>query len=160
MSEEICKTNQFHPIGPTIEKQNPSCVGQIIFNSSINAEMVQYFVSTVVKGKMYDKNHTEAVKAIRGNYKNNFSPKIVVKSRSSRPEVLLEKGVLKICSKFTGEHPYQSVISINFQRNFIEITLRHGCSPLNLLHIFRIPFPKNTSRGLRFYVCNRGNFQK
>ena len=29
--------------------------------------------------------------------------------------------------------------------NFIEITLRHGCSPVNLLHIFRTPFAKNTS---------------
>ena len=29
--------------------------------------------------------------------------------------------------------------------NFIEITLRHGCSPVNLLHIFRTPFTKNTS---------------
>ena len=28
--------------------------------------------------------------------------------------------------------------------NFIEIALRHGCSPLNLLHILRKPFPKNT----------------
>ena len=28
--------------------------------------------------------------------------------------------------------------------NFIEITLRHGCSAC-LLHIFRTPFPKNTS---------------
>ena len=25
--------------------------------------------------------------------------------RSSQTEMLLEKGVLKICSKFTGEHP-------------------------------------------------------
>ena len=33
-------------------------------------------------------------------------------------------------------------------RNFIEITLRHGCSHVNLLHIFRIPFPKNNSGGL------------
>ena len=31
------------------------------------------------------------------------------------------------------------------QSNFIEITLRHGCSPVNLLHIFRTLFPKNTS---------------
>ena len=29
--------------------------------------------------------------------------------------------------------------------NFIEIALRHGCSPVNLLHIFRTPCPKNTS---------------
>ena len=26
--------------------------------------------------------------------------------------------------------------------------LRHGCSPVNLPHIFRTPFPKNTSEGL------------
>ena len=33
--------------------------------------------------------------------------------------------------------------------NFIiEVLLRHGCSPVNLLHIFRKPFPKNTSGGL------------
>ena len=31
------------------------------------------------------------------------------------------------------------------QSNFIEIILRHGCFPVNLLHIFRTPFPKNTS---------------
>ena len=49
-----------------------------------------------------------------------------------------------MCSKFTGEHPCRSVISIKLQSNFIEITLRHGCSPVNLLHIFRTSFTKNT----------------
>ena len=29
--------------------------------------------------------------------------------------------------------------------NFFKITLRHGCSPVNLLHIFRTSFSKNTS---------------
>ena len=57
--------------------------------------------------------------------------------RSSRPEVFLGKGVLKICSKFTGEHPCRSAISIKLQSNFVEITLWHECSPVNLLHIFR-----------------------
>ena len=32
--------------------------------------------------------------------------------RSSRPEVFLRKGVLKLCSKFTGKHPCRSVMSI------------------------------------------------
>ena len=32
--------------------------------------------------------------------------------------------------------------------NFIEITLRHGCSPVNLLHIFRTPFPNKTCGSL------------
>ena len=64
--------------------------------------------------------------------------------RSSRPEVFLRKGALKICNKFTGEYPRQSTISIKLQSRFIVITLWHGCSPVNLLHIFRTRFPKNT----------------
>ena len=90
-------------------------------------------------------------------------------ARSSRPEVYLRKGVLKICSKFTGEHPCRGVISIKLlctkaptvqcginpfssclardimtDVEIIEIALRHGCSPVILLHIFRTPFFKNT----------------
>ena len=55
----------------------------------------------------------------------------------------LGKGVLKICNKFTGEHPCRSVISMKF---------RYGCSPLNFLHIFRTPFYKNTSGVLLIYL--------
>ena len=47
--------------------------------------------------------------------------------RSSRPEVFLRKGVLKIY-KFTGEHPCRSVISIKL--------------------LFRALFLRNTSRWL------------
>ena len=32
--------------------------------------------------------------------------------------------------------------------NFIEITLWHWCSLVNLMHIFRTPFPKNISGGV------------
>ena len=45
---------------------------------------------------------------------------------SSLPEVFLGKGALKICSKFAS--------------NFIEIALRHGCSPVNLLQYFQNTF--------------------
>ena len=55
------------------------------------------------------------------------------------PELFLENGVLKICSKFTGEHPCRSMISIKLICNFIEITLRPARSPVNFLHIFRAP---------------------
>ena len=51
--------------------------------------------------------------------------------RSSHPEVFRGKGVLKICSKVAAEHPCRSVSSISLFCNFIEITLRHGCSPVN-----------------------------
>ena len=64
---------------------------------------------------------------------------------SSHPEVFLGKGFLKLCRKFTGEHPCRSVISKKLQSSFIEVALPHGCSPVNLLHIFRTPFSKNTS---------------
>ena len=46
--------------------------------------------------------------------------------RSNHPEVILRKGVPKIYSKFTGEQPCRSVISIKLQSHFFEIALRHG----------------------------------
>ena len=36
--------------------------------------------------------------------------------------------------------------------NFTEIALQHGCSPAHLLHIFRTPFPRNTSEWLLLIV--------
>ena len=72
-------------------------------------------------------------------------------ARSSPPQAFLQKVVLKICSKFTGEQPCRSVISIKLQSNFIEITLRHVCYTVNLLHVFGTPFYKNTYGGLLLY---------
>ena len=42
-----------------------------------------------------------------------------------------------------------------FARKFIEITLRHGCSPVNLLHIFRTPLNNNTSERLFLWMSNQ-----
>ena len=39
-----------------------------------------------------------------------------------------------------------------FALNFVEIALRRGCSPANLLHIFRTPFYKNISGGLLLQI--------
>ena len=37
------------------------------------------------------------------------------------------------------------MLKCNFmQSNFIETTLQHGCSPINLLHIFKTSFPKKS----------------
>ena len=54
-----------------------------------------------------------------------------VSCRSSHPGVFWGKSVLKICSKFTGEHP---------------------CPSVNLLHIFKAPFPKRTSGWLLLFL--------
>ena len=43
---------------------------------------------------------------------------------------------------------------------FIKIALRHGCSPVNLLHIFKAPFPKNTSGRLLLYWVRARNHLK
>ena len=81
-------------------------------------------------------------------YSSEDMEMVINLSRSSPSQVFLGKGVLKICSKLTGEHACQNVISIKLQSNFIEITLRHGFSPVNLLHVFRTPFHKNTCEEL------------
>ena len=60
--------------------------------------------------------------------------------RSSRPEVFLGKVILKICRKFTCD--FNKVAK---KSNFIEIAFRLGCSPIDLLHMFRTPFPRNNS---------------
>ena len=43
---------------------------------------------------------------------------------------------------------YTANLQEKLQSNFIEITLQNRCSPVNLLYIFRTPFPKNTSEQL------------
>ena len=47
----------------------------------------------------------------------------------------------------------RSAISVKQQKNFVEITLRHGCSPANLLHVFRTTFLKNLSGWLLLDIC-------
>ena len=58
-------------------------------------------------------------------------------------EVFLGKGVLKNMQQIYRRTPMPMCDS-----NFIEIALWHWCSPVNLLHIFRPPFSRNTSGGL------------
>ena len=51
------------------------------------------------------------------------------------------------------------MISLKLHSNFIEITLRHGCSPVNLVHTFRTIFPKNTSGRGFFWKCKKTHFE-
>ena len=63
--------------------------------------------------------------------------------QTSLQRCLKGKSAVKICSKFTEEHPCWSVIYIKFLCNFVEIILRHACPPVNLLYAFRTPFNWN-----------------
>ena len=49
-----------------------------------------------------------------------------------------------VCDYFHKKDPSKATF-LESHFNFMEILLRHGRSPVNLLHIFRTPFPKNTS---------------
>ena len=69
---------------------------------------------------------------------------ILPRFRRSHPEVSLEKGVLKICSKFTGELPCKATL----------LKLHVGVGvPVNFLRIFRTPFLKNTSGWLLLEIA-------
>ena len=81
------------------------------------------------------------------SYLSNFFNPLKDLQKQPSWDVLI-KGCPEIFSKFTGKHSCRSVISIKLLCNFIKITLWHGCSPVNLLHIFRTPLLKNTSGGL------------
>ena len=61
---------------------------------------------------------------------------------------VLKKRCFEIMQQIYRKNPCRSVISIKLLFNFIEIALQHVCSPVNLWHIFKTPFSKNTSRRL------------
>ena len=76
----------------------------------------------------------------------NLSIKSEQRNRRKRPS----RGVLKkMCSENMQQicrgTPMPKCDFNKLQSNFFEITLWHGFPPANLLHIFRTPFPKNTS---------------
>ena len=79
----------------------------------------------------------------------SWQKNLVRNVRSGPPEVIVEKDILKICSKCAGEHPCQSVIPV---KCFIRITLQNGCSPANCLHIFITSFLKNSPGELLWNV--------
>ena len=54
-------------------------------------------------------------------------------------------GVLRKSCSENMQQIYRRKPMLKLLCNFIEITLRHACFPVNLLHIFRTPFSKNTA---------------
>ena len=60
------------------------------------------------------------------------------------PRGVLSKRCYENIQQIYRRHPCHSAISIKLQCNFIEITLQHGHSPVNLLHIFITSFTNNT----------------
>ena len=54
---------------------------------------------------------------------------ISLKYRNSHPEVFLSKDDLKICRKFTGEHPCRSAVSIKLLATLLKSHFGMGVLP-------------------------------
>ena len=79
--------------------------------------------------------------------------------RSGPPQVFLGKGCSETMQQIYRRTPMPkcNFNKVAWQSNFIKMTLQHGYSPVNLLHIFRKPFPKNTCGRLLLYVLKKNN---
>ena len=132
------KTKHLKVFGPSLLKIG--FLGTEFKKKNSNSE------STPLSAPMYIVSFkTKYFKVSESNLSKKDALIFIIIIRSSHPEVFLRNGFLKICSKFTGQHPCRSVISLKLFCNVIETALRDGCSSVNLLHIFRTPFLKNTS---------------
>ena len=89
--------------------------------------------------------------------------------RGSRPEVFLRKGVLKICRKFTGEHPCRSVtycnfatlLKLHFEKNAKKLTMKNVLNDQKyheILQNFKILHTQSKLQGELFKLatfCNK-----
>ena len=94
-------------------------------------------------------------KIILNKYNCSGHPANLKDTKAALQKRSWEKVFLKICSKFMREHPCWSVISIKLFCNFTKITFQHGCSPVNLQHIFRTHFPNSYSGGMFLKIQTR-----
>ena len=82
-----------------------------------------------------------------------------MKSESNKWSIILHHTLGdKKCRSSLSEHPCRSVISISLRSNFTEISHRHWCSAVNVLHIFRTHFSKNISGGMLLQVKKNGTW--
>ena len=78
----------------------------------------------------------------------SFTPRI---RRQFLPEYCSEAVTQRCSENMQQIHRRKPMPKCDFN-NFTEIALQHGCSPVHLLHIFRTPFPRNTSEWLLLIV--------
>ena len=64
-------------------------------------------------------NHLQTIQSIFTTKRPYLKVNKVKQCRSNPPEVFLGKGVLKICSKFIGEHPCQSALQIFWNHTLV-----------------------------------------
>ena len=79
---------------------------------------------------------------------------LIISFSQDNPEAAIQRcSVEKMFWKYAAD--LQENTPTKLLCNFIEIALPYGCSPVNLLHIFRKTFPKNTSERLLLIILRR-----
>ena len=87
----------------------------------------------------------------------NVPGKTIFRKRGS---YIITEAALQRCSwekvfwKCTANLPQNTHAKVWFE----DSCLRYGCSPVNLLHIFRTPFPKNITGGLLLIISSSQKF--
>ena len=87
---------------------------QLIFTGTLHNI---HSVLTHLYAKVFSCRHNSSHEVDCGVYMEFFCVLLTEISRSIPLEVFLGKSVLKICCKFAGEHPCESVISVKLLRN-------------------------------------------
>ena len=118
-----------------------------IISFSRSSKICETSTDSVLHGDIRSNSEWETY----GNYLHDSELVIIETSRCFKKQPF--RGVLrKRCSENMQQMYMRAPTSkCDLLRNFIEIPLRHGCSSVNLLNIFRTPFPKNTPGGLLLY---------
>ena len=118
--KQICRASIVSNQNIFVREHSAKCTKWHFLYSSINSDEV--LLGPMPKPTIFEGN-------ISGTFRNSFL------------ELFLGIEVMKTSQTYTTPVP-----KCNFN-NFIETTLQHGYSPVNLLHIFRAPFLRTTMEG-------------
>ena len=89
---------------------------------------------------------------------NNFVKNVHSSSQNNSQQIIQRQRLLNcninvifVCGFFSRSSHTELFLGKGLY-NFTEIALRHGYSPVNLMHIFGTPLPKNTSEWLFLFL--------
>ena len=110
LRKHLCQLTRLKPATLSTKRLQCSCF-PVCFPKFLNTVLYK-----ILPGHCVWKPHSVYEKFMK-KYEKLIRVKITTKTfRSSHSEVFLGKGVLKICSTFTGEHPCRSAISIKLTK--------------------------------------------
>ena len=132
------------------------CISKIISKRNCSTTQSQLFrccmnLKEIISKKKFSKHKNSfCLSLLHKQWYHFFSQQMTI--MSSLPETSNKKVFWKYVTNWQENTHAKLYDSIKLQSNFIEITLQHGRSPVNLLHILVTFFQKKTSGGLLLTV--------